>query len=137
MVLGPDGSPHVVWCEYSVSSVHVLYSTLGEAGWSAPVNLSSAGPSVDNAAPDIAVDGDGAYVVFKGTYSAVIRTYFTRDIGGGWSVPLDLSSGTTDNQRPKIGVDSTGNLHVVWYGSDGSPRVFYSTAAPSGSGPPR
>ena len=74
------------------------------------------------------MDGDGAYVVFKGTYSAVIRTYFTRDIGGGWSVPLDLSSGTTDNQSPKIGVDSTGYLHVVWYGSDGSPRVFYSTA---------
>jgi hypothetical protein len=128
MVLGPDSRPHVVWYEYSVSSMHIFYSTLGEEGWTAPANLSSAGPSVDNAAPDIAVDGDGAYVVFKGTYTAQIRTYFTRDIGEGWSVPLDLSLGTTDNQHPRIGVDSTGYLHVVWYGSDGSPRVFYSTA---------
>lgn len=107
-----------------------LYVQTLEAGWSAPVAIST---SVSDK-PDISVDAAGNVVAiwqgFDGN-NYVIQSA-SLPLHGSWSSPVTLSITGNDAQAPEIAHDKAGNVVAVWSLFDGTNSVIQSSHLPFG-----
>lgn len=118
---------HVVWkgkADGFTTHDQIWYAKYTDS-WAAPVRISDyAGMNVNAQwTAFIAVDSDDyLHVVWDGTATgyAFLQIWYTK-YTDSWSAPLRISTlatMATNNQRyPSIAVDSSDNLHAVWYGS--------------------
>ncbi len=139
IALGSAGNPFVLWQGGSYNTTWLWHSGFNGTGWSTPVKVSafSTTGSVYNLDAQIAVDAFGArHAVWTGVDGNASRTWYSADLGTGWSTPAPLSNASAyDTHNPKIALDSAGNPHVVWYGytdASGTAAVWYSELSGSG-----
>jgi hypothetical protein len=116
---------HIVWYGTSSASPHIYQiryakSTDGGNTWSSPINITSG--SYDQIYPIIAIDSfNNLHIVWFG-YSSAFPNYYqiryakSTDRGNTWSSPINITSGSYDQIYPRIAIDSSNNLHIVWHG---------------------
>ncbi|MDD5667476.1 MAG: hypothetical protein PHS26_09230, partial [Actinomycetota bacterium] len=95
----------------------VVYTTNAGGTWSYPVLLSGDHGHSGSYPPVIAVDPfDHPHVVSDGDDEDI---WYTANLGSGWSEPLSLSTQSSyDQGAPRMAVDSSSSVHVVWEGYD-------------------
>ena len=98
-----------------------------------PEIVSGTSTPASNKFPQLDLDNDGnPHVTWSGWDGASIyRIYYSEKTGAAWS-PMENISGSlaaspTDNQNPRITLDTGGNPHVTWTGNGGPfTSVYYS-----------
>jgi len=115
---------HVVWegvsPSYPDSGPQIRYSKY-VSSWSPPIDLTTESDYRPQHYPTIAIDSNNnLHVVWEGTFSSPYTSNFIRysKYTTSWSSPIMISSGNTYEWEPHIVIDSSNNLHVVWYGDD-------------------
>jgi len=91
--------------------------------WSAPVNISEAGHRLVQD-PQIAVSpqGEATAIWQRSDGKNLIVQGAIRPAGGGWSRPVDLTTGHgRGGQHLRLGVDPSGNATAIWEGYDTGP----------------
>jgi hypothetical protein len=91
----------------------------------------------------VAIDGGGTPHVAWTQPDGVLR--YARPSGVGWSVETipKITPGLQGDVQPAMAVDPTGNVHLVWFGTDGgnslriSASLVYARRAPGGAWTPR
>lgn len=111
------------------------------AGWLPQVNASPVNSNASQyggSLQDVAVDAaDEATAVWVDWAEHEGEREFleaaTRPAGGGWSPPVQISTGAGQPLQPKVVVDPAGDAAVVWfeYGS-GSKEIVYAATRPAG-----
>jgi uncharacterized repeat protein (TIGR01451 family) len=130
-VLGPDGNLHVAWQQPSPSKTDIYYAfRRSEGTWSTPVNVSHS-PS-DARTATLTVD-DHATVHLAWTeyiYPDDINVYYARRSSDEtWSSPQNLTEGSGGwSWQPKIAVDGTETIHIVWAHN---PDIYYRNLVPA------
>jgi hypothetical protein len=130
------GRLHVVWRDDTPGKGEIYYkrSTDGGSTWTANKRLTW--DSRWASFPTIAVDTSGSLHVFWNTGdTAYAQIYYKRSTDGGnsWTGNRRLSW-TQGNESPEIAVDSSGNLHLVWYSPLGTYlETFYRKSTDGGS----
>ncbi len=119
---------HIVWQGFtsgSPSKMQIRYMRYSGT-WSGITEITS-DALYQQAHPAIAVGAsDVVYVVWNGTSASSPANAQIRYVGysGGWSAVTDLTTDASyDQQEASIAIDSTGNIHLAWYG--------YSSFSPS------
>jgi hypothetical protein len=122
------GNISVVWEDDTANNSNILFSRSTDGGgtWSTPRNLSnSTGYSFN---PRIAVDSNGGInVVWVDDTPGNQDVFFSRSANGGasFSTPQNLSNDTPDSASPQVGVDTSGNISVVWENDDITYGIMY------------
>jgi hypothetical protein len=112
-----SGNPHVVWRDNTPGNNEIYYkkTTNGGATWMTSQRLTwNSGGSYE---PAIAVDSSGnPYVVWHDDTQGY-QIYFKKSTnrGSAWMTSQRLTSNSGYSGHPAIAVDSSGNVHVVWY----------------------
>lgn len=122
------GNISVVWEDDTANNSNILFSRSTDGGktFSTPKNLSNS--SGFSFSPQIAVDSNGGInVVWVDTTPGNEDIFFSRSTDGGvtFSTPQNLSNDPPDSANPQIGVDSTGNISVVWENDDITFGIMY------------
>lgn len=122
------GNISVVWEDDTASNSNILFSrsTDGGATWSTPRNVSSS--TGYSFSPRIAVDSTGGInVVWVDTTPGNQDVFFSRSTNGGasFSTPQNLSNDAPDSASPQVGVDTSGNISVVWENDDITYGIMY------------
>ncbi|MCW2978480.1 MAG: hypothetical protein JWO14_207 [Solirubrobacterales bacterium] len=101
--------------------------------WVAPVDLTAAGVSV-RTAPEVAVDSGGdAVAVWKGYVGAdEVVEAASRQAGGSWQAPVELSGSGHDASEPQVAVDSDGDAVAVWKRREGADYTVEAASRPAG-----
>ena len=129
------GNISVVWEDDTANNSNILFSrsTDGGATWSIPRNLSnSTGYSFN---PRIAVDSTGGInVVWVDTTPGNQDVFFSRSTNGGasFSAPQNLSNDAPDSASPQVGVDTSGNISVVWENDNITYGIMYRHSTDGG-----
>lgn len=99
--------------------------------WSAPVSISKAGHRhVQD--PQIAVSpqGEATAIWQRSNGSYLVAQGATRPAGGGWSRPVDITTGHgRGGQHLQLVVDSWGNATAIWEGYDTRPGPNFAIQA--------
>jgi hypothetical protein len=102
-------------------------------GWSSPTNISNSGG--ESKRPAVAVGADGAvHVVWEdqspGNWEIL---YASREAGGDWSPPANVSNNPGGSFRPAVAVGPDGSVHVAWHDDTfGNYEILYATKPPGG-----
>jgi len=131
------GTETAVWVDLRSSQTNIYSSTLASGGstWAANKKVTDNTAALkDN--PDVIVGSDGtSYAVWQDSRNANPDIYFSKLTSGGstWSANVKVSDdpGTAAQTAPRIGIDSAGNLTVIWLDARTSPpqvRVSRQTA---------
>jgi hypothetical protein len=122
VVLERDGRATAVWFAATGPSGATLQSSTRSPGgvWSAAVGVP--GETAETAQAALAVrPGASAVVVWPRLVSGLwYVSASTRTPSGSWSIPTDLSAGSTVMPgRPRLAVDGTGSATALWSGNEG------------------
>ncbi len=142
VVRDSSGNLYFVYLKQSASYYHIFVSKSTDDGatWS-----DMGGGPIENAGdydqmyPSIAIDGDdNLHVVWRGTDTGYSNTQikYSNYTGASWSSWINMQpiSGYVQNY-PSIALDSSGNIHVVWEGTDAgnaNTQIKYSNKTVSG-----
>jgi hypothetical protein len=99
--------------------------------WSAPVSISETGHRLIQD-PQIAVSpqGEATAIWQRSNGSYLVVQGATRPAGGGWSRPVDLTTGDgRGGQHLQLGVDSWGNATAIWEGYNTRPGPDFAIQA--------
>jgi hypothetical protein len=99
--------------------------------WSAPVSISKAGHRLVQD-PQIAVSpqGEATAIWQRSNGSYLVVQGATRPVGGGWSRPVDITTGHgRGGQHLQLRVDSGGNATAIWEGYDTRPGPNFAIQA--------
>ncbi|HEY6202469.1 MAG TPA: RHS repeat-associated core domain-containing protein [Candidatus Limnocylindria bacterium] len=121
------GIETAVWVDLRSSQNNIYSSQLPAGGSAWPANKKI----TDNTAalkdfPDVAVDSaNTAYAVWQDSRNGNVDVFFSSLTNGGanWAANVKISDdpGTAAQTKPRIGVDSTGNLTAAWIDARTSP----------------
>jgi hypothetical protein len=133
-----DTRVHMVYAQRTAGGIHDLMYTnrIGAGSWTAPAPLFPSS-AVDSRNPHLFLDHDGTlHVVWEeGTSPNRDIYYVTRTAAGAITQAVNLTSSVADEANPRIHVDSTGRVHVVWTGISSGPPVttaiFYTRTSGS------
>jgi hypothetical protein len=137
--IGIDTSDHIhaVWYDRTTGNHEIYYrrSTDGGVNWSGTKRLTwNSGNSVS---PSITIDSaDTIHIVWHDRTSGNYEILYRKSADGGvnWSATKRLTWNPGNSYSPRIGVDSSDRLHVVWYdGSPGDMEIFYKKSTNGGS----
>ncbi|MHA1253822.1 MAG: hypothetical protein ACTSRP_27915, partial [Candidatus Helarchaeota archaeon] len=141
IAVGPDGTIHAVWEDFSNISGYIdssldseiVYSNYTKQnGWSTPIIISdnSSHWSISySETPTIAVDKNGVvHIVFVDRSRPIYRNLMYRNYSAitGWSKTIYLTGFERNlhmdlnNDNPDMTIDSSGNLHIVWQATTSS-----------------
>ncbi|MBA7675817.1 hypothetical protein ES703_84055 [subsurface metagenome] len=140
---------HVVWQSYGPGhSVNQIWYAKYTTSWADPVRISTYTnmATKEQYYPSIAVDSSGyLHVVWKGKatgydYDQVWYAKYT----DSWAAPIVISTGMESYPQegyPSIAIDSTNNIHVVWWGRGdgygGDEQIWYAKYTDSWIAPVR
>jgi len=115
-----------------IQSRRIQTATRSAGGtWSAPVSISKAGHRLVGD-PQIAVDPQGGATAIwqRSNGSNLVVQGATRPAGGGWSRPVDITTGHgRGGQHLQLVVDSWGNATAIWEGYDTRPGPNFAIQA--------
>ena len=119
-----QGNAAAVWAGRASNSRRIQTATRPVGGtWSAPVSISKPGHRhVQD--PQIAVSpqGEATAIWQRSNGSYLVVQGATRPAGGGWSRPVDITTGDgRGGQHLQLVVDSWGNATAIWEGYDTRP----------------
>ena len=129
------GRTHVIWIEYPGGRLRYSYLEAGkDAGdinnWTAPVTVASVGENFDSQNPDLAS-------LFADTSGKIWLTFWSLDNSGvfvrswvpdtGWSSSAKVSN--SGGQHPRIAVDNSGYVHVIYKQPGAGLRYSYLDAS--------
>jgi hypothetical protein len=127
---------HVVWSDYTPGNCEIFYKSSSDVGvtWIPSKRLTwTSGSSWD---PNIAVDTSGnLHVVWGDDTPGNYAVYYKKstDGGGTWTPAKRLSLTSGNSAGPAIAVDSSDNLHVVWWDyTPGNYAVYYKKSTDGG-----
>ncbi len=134
----PSGNVHVVWEDQRAVNWKVYYKRWDGVTWT-PDELIVSAPGEPNHthSPALAADPSGnVHVVWEdyrdGNYPEI---YYKRWDGLSWTADERLTYDPWVSRHPDIGVDPSGNVHVVWEDRrDGNPEVYYKRGEPLTAG---
>ena len=132
-----SGDIHVFWDDDSPGNNEIYQKRSTDAGatWTANERLTwTSGYSI---VPDMAVDPSGnLHVVWSDLTSGNLEIYHKKSTDGGatWTTGHRLTWNAGASMSPKIGVDTSGHLHVVWQDeTPGSWQVYYARSTDGGA----
>lgn len=137
ITIDSSDNPHVVSYDKTPGNWEIYYakSTDGGGSWSADKRLTWT--SIDSQYPDIAVDASGYLYVAWHEYipgNSEIYGKKSKDGGATWSTATRLTWTPGYSTFPKMVVDSSGNLHIVWDDSTpGNHEIYYKKTTDGGS----
>ena len=115
---------HIVWYGQSPASpspfqIRYVKSIDGGNTWSNPIDITSG--SYDQYDPAIAIDSfNNIHIVWSGECSSSSNYYQIRysksTDGNTWSNPVNITSENYHQNCPKIAIDNSNNIHLVWQG---------------------
>jgi hypothetical protein len=132
IAVDPLGNETAIWGRPVGRSWVVQSATRSSGGiWSAPVSISKAGHRhVQD--PQIAVSpqGEATAIWQRSNGSYLVVQGATRPAGGGWSRPVDITTGHgRGGQHLQLVVDSWGNATAIWEGYDTRPGPNFAIQA--------
>jgi hypothetical protein len=87
--------------------------------------------------PDIAVGSSGQlHVVWADFTPGNLEIYYKKSTDGGysWMPSQRITWNSGDSAEPALAVDSSGNVHVVWFDdTPGNREIFYKKSTDEGS----
>jgi hypothetical protein len=108
----------------------IMWSKLGESGWSMPVALATGGEAT-RWSPSLAPAPGGSFLAVwaekePGKKRSIKYAVFS---GGGWGQPGNVVESEQFMEDPKAVVDTTGKATVIWrgYAAGGKTALFAST----------
>lgn len=113
--------------------------------WTTPVNISQTSWETFAARGQkgLVVDPDGnlhfVYHADDGVTSSSSEIFYVNNASGSWSTPLNVTQNNREDRFPVIGVDSQGNIHIVYAGYQiptGDREIFYVNKTESGFSAP-
>jgi hypothetical protein len=127
-----QGNATAVWAGRASNGGRIQTATRPAGGtWSAPVSISKAGHRhVQD--PQIAVSPQGETTAIwqRSNGSELVVQGATRPAGGGWSRPVDITTGHgRGGQHLQLVVDSWGNATAIWEGYDTRPGPNFAIQA--------
>ncbi len=127
-----EGHVHLVWMDRTPGNFEVFYSTWTGAEWSKPVNVSNS--EALSLYPSIAIDPEGQVHVtwMEGEGPDEFNVLYSHLVESKWSKPKNISNMDGISQRPQIEVDSSGVVHMVWYGNQGGFFELYHSRLVTG-----
>jgi RHS repeat-associated protein len=132
------GAETAVWVDLRSSQNNIYASTLTAGGstWAANKKVTDNTAAVKDF-PDVVVDSAGvSYAVWQDSRSGNADIYFSTLAAGGsaWAANVKISDdpGTAAQTKPRIGIDSAGNLTVVWLDARTTPTRVRAARKPSG-----
>jgi hypothetical protein len=130
IAIDPSVYLHVVWMDDTPGNYEIYdkRSTNGGAVWMAGQRLTSnSGTSVGQRI--VADSSGGLHVVWSDNTPGNEEIYYRMSADGGvtWTTSQRLSLNSGESDSPRIAVDSSGNVHVVWCDdTPGNHEVYYS-----------
>ncbi len=133
------GNINVVWKAFIPGNPDIFFtpSTDGGATFSTPKNLSNSSGFSDF--PQIAVDGSGnVNVVWEDDTPGNLDIFYSRSTDGGttFSAPINLSNNPAVSEQPRMVVDASDNINVVWADNtppDTNPDIFFTRSTDGGA----
>ncbi len=121
-----NGTIWVAWESYTTRT-DAFYLTMASDGTSRSAIQSLTGPSTSyNRAPSLSQLGNGTIIlVWSANRTGSYNLYYKTFTGRVWTMPVQLTSGSSDDNVPKTTVSLDGTLWVVWE------RDAISTLCPS------
>jgi len=120
LAVDSSGNINVVWEDFTSGQDEIYFSRSLDGGstWSAIIQLSDS--TGDSDEPCIALDSSGNISVAweEGAPPEEIFFRHSQDNGASWSAAVNISNTSGDSDDPKIAVDSSGNINVVWQDDD-------------------
>ena len=109
IAIDPLGTVHIV-CRGDDGIYYIRGNRSGS--FSIPERIAASGST-----PDIDVSEDGrVHIVYWGYDGEDHEIYYTYEIADGeFSTPVNVTDNTSYEARPKIAVDKTGNVHLIYY----------------------
>ncbi|HEX7058319.1 MAG TPA: PKD domain-containing protein [Solirubrobacterales bacterium] len=124
IAIAPGGDATAVWTRSNGSNFIIQAATRPPGGvFSAPADLSA--PGQDAFDPEVAMNASGAATVVwrRSDGLSAIAQAATREPGGAFSPPADLSAPGQDAVSPGVAMDSVGDATTVWYRSNGANSI--------------
>ncbi len=125
----------VAICFIAVSFLgSAAHQALAAATWASPVNVSNTSGSAG--IPGLAIDSSGGLHVvwYDDTPGNSDILYSTKPSGGSWSSSVNISNNSGGSGIPRIAIDGSSGLHVVWFDdTPGNFDILYSTKPSGGS----
>ena len=126
MAIDSSNNIHIVWNGYSPASpnyTQVRYAKSIDRGstWSNPTEITS--DDYGQYGPTIGIDSsNNIHIVWNGCSPASpnyaqIRYAKSIDRGNTWNIPVNITSEYYAQYNPSIAIDSSNNIHIVWYGN--------------------
>lgn len=128
---------HIVWQDSSPGNAEIYYkrSTDGGATWTSTQRLTLT--SGQSYGPTIAVDPSGnPHVVWEDHTPGNAEIYYRNSLDGGatWTTAKRITWTSGGSFYPVIAVDSSGDLHVVWWDDTPGNREIYHKKSTDGGG---
>jgi hypothetical protein len=137
--IGVDSSGylHVVWQDDTAGNCEIYYTKSIDKGATWTVGKRLTWNSGGSEVPAIALDASGyLHVVWQDDTAGNYETYYRKSTDGGttWAANKRLTWTLGSSERPAIGVDSSGNPHVVWHdNSSGRYQISYRMSPDGGT----
>jgi len=129
------GAVHVVWYDDTVGNDEIYYRGSPDGGktWTAVQRLSWTSGGSEGTAID---SGDALHVVFSDDTPGNYELYHKRSPDGGatWVAKKRLTWNSGSSYSPVLALDSTSNVHVIWFDhTPGNFEVYYRKSPDGGT----
>jgi hypothetical protein len=136
IVVNSHNHLHVVWEDWSPGTVEIFYKRSTDGGttwitrrltWS-PVYSVSAAIAVDSS--------NNIHVVWYRSSAGNDEIYYKKSTDGGlsWTSGKRLTWNSGNSRNPAIAVDSSNNIHVVWFdNASGNYEIYYKRSTDGGT----
>jgi hypothetical protein len=116
---------YIIWADNrpsgGLADIFIVSSTDGGETFSEPKNISNSGGDSDS--PQIAVDGNDIYVIWRDFVSSNREIFIAKSIDGGETFDIEnLSNNPGESDRPQIAVDGN-DIYVIWRDSTSGNNV--------------
>ncbi|MBN1273887.1 MAG: exo-alpha-sialidase [Candidatus Aminicenantes bacterium] len=131
------GNINVAWYEFFPSPCDIYFSRSADEGvsWTQAINVSNT--SGVSKVPAIVVDSTGKLsIAWHDNSPGEFDIYFSTSTDNGviWSQVKNISSNSEESARPRMAVDSTGNLNLVWNDmAPGNNEILFSRSTDGGA----
>jgi uncharacterized protein YqjF (DUF2071 family) len=128
-----SGNIHITWIDERDAgylNAEIYYTKLNNIGNTLVDDTRLTYASGDSIYPRITVDSSGnVHIAWEDIRDGNGEIYYTKldNVGNTLVDDTRLTDDTASSMRPRIAVDSSGNVHIAWYDSrDGNAEIYYT-----------